>query len=65
MMSEIELHEEIRDAVGKFCQDFPNEYWRKLDKARAYPTEFVKALTEAGYLAALIAEEYGGSDRYA
>ena len=60
-MSEIELHEEIRDAVGKLCQDFPDEYWRKLDEARAYPTKFVEALTEAGYLAALIPEEYGGS----
>ncbi len=60
-MSEIELHDEIRDAVGKLCQDFPDEYWRKLDEARAYPTEFVEALTEAGYLAALIPEEYGGS----
>ena len=64
-MSEIELDKEIRDAVGKLCQDFPNEYWRKLDEARGYPTEFVEALTEAGYLAALIPEENGGSERYA
>ncbi|WOI57809.1 acyl-CoA dehydrogenase family protein [Palleronia sp. LCG004] len=60
-MSDFEMHEEIRDAVGKLCQDFPGEYWRKLDETRAYPTEFVEALTEAGYLAALIPEEYGGS----
>ncbi len=39
----------------------PREYWRKLDRERAYPTAFVAALTEAGYLAALIPEEYGGS----
>ena len=43
------------------CADFPGEYWRKLDRERAYPTEFVNALTEAGFLAALIPEEYGGS----
>ena len=43
------------------CANFPGEYWRKLDRERAYPTEFVNALTEAGFLAALIPEEYGGS----
>ena len=52
---------EIRDGVRKLCADFPGEYWRKLDRERAYPTEFVRALTEAGYLAALIPEEYGGA----
>ena len=51
----------IREAVRELCADFPGEYWRKLDRERAYPTEFVAALTEAGYLAALIPEEYGGS----
>lgn len=60
-MSDFELHDEIRAAVGKLCQDFPGAYWRKQDEARAYPTEFVAALTRAGYLAALIPEEYGGS----
>ena len=40
---------------------FPGEYWRKLDEVRGYPTEFVQALTESGYLAALIPEEYGGA----
>ncbi len=60
-MAEFEMHDEIRDAVGKLCRDFPGEYWRKLDEDRSYPTEFVNALTEAGYLAALIPEEYGGS----
>ncbi len=54
-------HAEIREEVRKLCARFPGEYWRKLDVARAYPTEFVHALTEAGYLAALIPEEYGGA----
>ncbi|MGH7155694.1 MAG: acyl-CoA dehydrogenase family protein, partial [Acetobacteraceae bacterium] len=54
-------HAEIRDGVRKLCARFPGEYWRKLDAARAYPTEFVQALTEAGYLAALIPEEFGGA----
>src|ERR1700724_3676123 len=51
----------IREAVRALCADFPGEYWRKLDRARAYPAEFVAALTKAGFLAALIPEEYGGS----
>ena len=59
-MATIEMHEEIRDAVARLCEDFPGEYWRKLDEKRAYPSEFVAALTEQGYLAALIPEEYGG-----
>ena len=54
-------HTEIREAVAKLCAGFPGPYWRKLDEARAYPTEFVQALTEAGYLSVLIPEEYGGS----
>src|ERR1700760_2772155 len=54
-------HAEIREEVRKLCSKFPGEYWRKLDQERAYPTEFVQALTEAGYLAALIPEEYGGA----
>jgi acyl-CoA dehydrogenase len=54
-------HSEIRVEVAKLCARFPGEYWRKLDQVRAYPTEFVHALTEAGYLAALIPEEYGGA----
>ena len=51
----------IREAVRALCAEFPGEYWRALDRERAYPEEFVAALTEAGYLAALIPEEYGGS----
>ncbi len=54
-------HAEIREEVGKLCARFPGEYWRKLDEVRGYPTEFVTALTEAGYLSVLIPEEYGGS----
>src|ERR1700681_3808951 len=51
----------IRAAVRALCANFPGEYWRNLDRERAYPTAFVKALTEAGFLAALIPEEFGGS----
>jgi acyl-CoA dehydrogenase len=52
---------EIRAAVRALCAKFQGEYWRRLDRERCYPTEFVAALTEAGYLAALIPEQYGGS----
>jgi len=51
----------IREAVRALCADFPGEYWRRLDRDRGYPSEFVAALTKAGFLAALIPEEYGGS----
>jgi alkylation response protein AidB-like acyl-CoA dehydrogenase len=51
----------IREAVGALCAVLPGEYWRRLDRERAYPQEFVAALTKAGYLAALIPEQYGGS----
>jgi alkylation response protein AidB-like acyl-CoA dehydrogenase len=54
-------HAEIRAEVRKLCAKFPGEYWRELDARRGYPTEFVTALTEAGWLAALIPEEYGGA----
>ena len=54
-------HAEIRAEVRKLCARFPGEYWRELDARRGYPTEFVRALTEAGFLGALIPEEYGGS----
>ena len=52
---------QIRESVRALCARFPGEYWRTLDRERAYPTEFVGALTDAGFLAALIPEEYGGS----
>jgi len=51
---------EIRDAVAKLCERFPGEYWRALDRERTYPTEFVQARTDAGYLSILVPEEYGG-----
>lgn len=54
-------HAEIREEVAKLCARFPGEYWRQVDRDRAYPTEFVRALTEAGYLGALIPEEFGGA----
>lgn len=53
--------QEIRDAIRDLCAQFPSEYFRKIDEERGYPDEFVKTLTEAGWLAALIPEEYGGS----
>src|SRR3954466_1091168 len=52
---------QIRESVRALCAKFPGEYWRALDRERAYPTEFVAALTKAGFLAALIPEEHGGS----
>ena len=54
-------HHEIRDAIRDLCGTFPDEYFRKVDEERAYPEKFVNALTEAGWLAALIPQEYGGS----
>jgi acyl-CoA dehydrogenase len=59
--AEHESYPDIRAGVRALCANFPGEYWRALDRERAYPTEFVRALTDAGYLAALIPEEYGGS----
>ena len=54
-------YREIRDAVARLCADYPGEYWRELDRDRAYPTAFVRDLTDNGYLSVLIPEEYGGS----
>ena len=54
-------YQEIRDAVRALCAQFPDEYHRKIDEARGYPEEFVQALTEAGWMAALIPEAYGGA----
>jgi acyl-CoA dehydrogenase len=54
------LHEDLRQGMRQLCGRFPDAYWRDLDKQEAYPTEFVRAMTEAGYLAALIPEQYGG-----
>ncbi len=61
MTDDDESFPEIRDGVRALCAGFPGAYWRKLDAERAYPGDFVRALTEAGYLAALIPEDYGGS----
>jgi acyl-CoA dehydrogenase len=52
---------EIRESVRRICANFPGAYWRELDEKEAYPTEFVEAMTKAGFLAALIPEEYGGA----
>ncbi|BCX50631.1 MULTISPECIES: acyl-CoA dehydrogenase family protein [Comamonas] len=54
-------HHEIRDAIRALCAEFPDEYFRKIDEQRIYPEAFVNALTNAGWLAALIPQEYGGS----
>ena len=56
-----DTHHEIRTGVRKLCAQFPGEYWRRLDREAAYPANFVKAVTAAGYMSALIPEEYGGS----
>ena len=57
----VALHEDLRGGVRAVCKRFSDEYWRELDEKSAYPTEFVAAITEAGFLGALIPEEYGGS----
>jgi alkylation response protein AidB-like acyl-CoA dehydrogenase len=54
-------HPEIRESVARLCSEFPGEYWRRCDRDQAYPSEFVQALTEAGFLGALIPEDYEGS----
>src|SRR5215469_8268258 len=56
-----ELHQQLASAVTDLCRNFPDAYWRELDAKRAYPEEFVQALTRAGYMATLIPEEYGGA----
>ena len=53
--------DDIRDAVRKLCADFTGSYWQAKDRDRAYPTEFVQALTDAGWLSVLIPEQFGGS----
>ena len=52
---------EIREAVRRLCADFPGSYWQRLDRDRAYPTEFVRALSDAGFLSVLIPEDFGGA----
>jgi acyl-CoA dehydrogenase len=60
-MNADETHAELRDAVRALCATFDSAYWQKIDEARAYPEAFVEALTKAGWMSALIPEEYGGS----
>jgi len=60
-MSESRNHADVRDAVTRLCADFPGEYWREKDREKKYPSEFVNALTEGGYLSVLIPEAYGGA----
>src|SRR5262245_17396205 len=55
-----ETYPEIRQLVRRICSGFPGSYWRRLEEQQGYPTEFVKALTDAGLLASLIPEEFGG-----
>ena len=61
MTHQPDQYQEIRDAVRALCAQFPDEYFRTVDEARAYPEAFVDALTKAGWMAALIPQEYGGS----
>jgi acyl-CoA dehydrogenase len=61
MKNETDQYQDIRDAVRDLCAQFPDEYHRKIDEQRAYPEEFVDALTKAGWMAAMIPQEYGGS----
>ena len=61
LVANTELHSDLRTAVRELCSRFPDSYWRELDAREAYPEEFVRTLSEAGYLAALIPEELGGS----
>ncbi|MBK6854084.1 MAG: acyl-CoA/acyl-ACP dehydrogenase [Burkholderiales bacterium] len=61
MLNEPDAHQQIRDAVRQLCRQFPDEYFRKIDEQRGYPEAFVAALTQAGWMAALIPPEYGGS----
>jgi acyl-CoA dehydrogenase len=61
MNSHSDQYQNIRDAIRDLCKQFPDEYFRKVDEVRGYPEEFVNALTQAGWMAALIPQEYGGS----
>ena len=61
MLHQHDSYQDIRDAVRDLCAQFPDEYHRKIDEQRGYPEAFVDALTKAGWMAALIPQEYGGS----
>src|SRR6185436_5796746 len=60
MINEPDRHQDIRDAVRQLCRQFPDEYFREVDEKKAYPEAFVDALMGAGWLAAMIPEDYGG-----
>ncbi len=62
LSNQTEDFSDIRDAVRSLCKGYPGEYWREKDRKREYPTEFVQALTDSGFLAVLIPEIYGGSE---
>ncbi len=62
LSNQTEDFSDIRDAVRSLCQGYPGEYWREKDRKREYPTEFVQALTDSGFLAVLIPEIFGGSE---
>src|SRR4026208_2253215 len=61
MAEQTDQYQDIRDAVRALCAQFPDEYHRQIDPQRGYPEPFVNALTKAGWLAAMIPQEYGGS----
>ncbi|MEJ1730413.1 acyl-CoA dehydrogenase family protein, partial [Escherichia coli] len=61
MFNETDEYQDIREAVRQLCRQFPDEYFRQIDAQRAYPEAFVDALMSAGWLAAMIPEEYGGT----
>src|SRR3954471_21160088 len=61
MSANADLHRELKSAVVQLCRNFPDPYWRELDARRGYPEEFFQALTQAGYMATLIPEIYGGA----
>ena len=61
MLQTPDAYQEIREAIRSLCAEYPDEYFRKIDEQRAYPESFVDALTQAGWLAAMIPQEYGGS----
>ena len=61
MLNATDAYQDVRDAIRDLCGEFPPEYFRRVDEARGYPEEFVDALTKAGWLAALIPQDYGGS----
>ncbi len=60
LIERVGMEEELRDAIRRLCERYPDEYWQSLDRERAYPEKFVGELNDAGYLACMIPEEFGG-----